>query len=69
MKVKLEIEANVPNTIYCGECCHNTAGGNLYRYCDVFRSVLCKANDRPQMVKCEKCLLATARQAREAPNA
>lgn len=62
-KFKTEITIDCPNTIYCGNCIHVAKESERFTYCDLFRFVLHQAKDRPQFVKCEKCLVAIRKDA------
>lgn len=56
MKFEITTTINCPNTVYCGNCPHQADTSRGYKYCDIFLTVLNKAKDRPQYVKCGKCL-------------
>lgn len=62
MKIIFEIEAYVPNTIYCGNCCRVKEDDDGTAYCGLFHWALVRAKDRPQYLKCEDCLLQVRNQ-------
>lgn len=55
MRFEVTTTINCPNTVYCGNCPHQSDSRNC-KYCDIFLVALNKAKDRQQYVKCEKCL-------------